>query len=96
MITERSVVKAGAHNVSVDLDAESVILDTASGTYFGVDTVGKRIWELVAVPRTVSAIHVTLTDEFDVEPSRCLADLLQFLSALSAEGLIDVREEPSS
>ncbi|TVR34717.1 MAG: PqqD family protein [Spirochaetaceae bacterium] len=94
MITERSIVQAHTHNVSVDLESESVILDTASGTYFGVDTVGKRIWELLAVPRTVASIHATLTDEFDVEPQRCMTDLLRFLNDLHAEGLIEARDDP--
>lgn len=94
MIRQNSTVQAQSQNVSVDLESEAVILDTASGTYFGVDAVAKRIWGLIAVPRTVDAIRAALVAEFDVEPQRCMTDLLRFLSDLHAEGLIEARDDP--
>ena len=89
MISESTIVAAVPRNVSVDLDNESVILDTASGVYFGLDAVGQRIWELIAAPCPVRAVHAALVDDYAVEHDRCLVDLLRFLEEMHAEGLIE-------
>ena len=39
-----------------DLDGEAVILDLVSGTYFGLNEVGTRVWRLVDEGRDPSQI----------------------------------------
>ena len=34
------------------LDGEAVLLDLASGTYFGLNPVGSRVWELISASKT--------------------------------------------
>lgn len=94
MISERTIVAAASRNVSVDLDNESVILDTVSGVYFGLDGVGQRIWELIAEPCPVQTVHAALVQEYAVDSNRCLSDLLSFLNKLHAEGLIETHDSP--
>lgn len=90
MIDDRCVITANSRNVSVDLTSESVILDTLSGMYFGVDRVGKRIWDLLSEPRSVRDVYETLLREYEVDADRCRSDLYRFLDELNAEGLVDV------
>lgn len=97
MITMDTVVAVGPDQVSVDLESESVILHAPSGTYFGLDEVGKRIWQLLQSPIATRRIHETLLAEFDVEPEQCRTDLLTFLSQLESEGLLRVdRDAPTA
>jgi len=64
-----------------------------AGVYYGLDSVGARIWALLAEPRSVAELVTTIVDEFDVTPERCERDLLALLDDLAARGL--VREQPA-
>ncbi len=93
MISDSTVVRIPVHNVSVDLASESVILDTDSGVYFGLNEVGRRIWQLLSSPQQVCAVQAALVREFDVEPEQCRSDLLRFLQDLADRGLIEVVDD---
>jgi len=67
---------------------ETVLLDLASGVYFGLDGVGRRIWELVAEEQSLAQAARTIADEYDVEEARAQADVLEFASDLVERGLL--------
>ena len=96
MIGENTIVRARAGNISVDLDSETVILDTASGTYFGVNEVGRAIWEFLAEPRPVQRIRDVVVARFDVEPDGCLSDVVAFLTDLLSAGLVELDGDSAS
>ncbi|NOZ28715.1 MAG: lasso peptide biosynthesis PqqD family chaperone [Chloroflexi bacterium] len=93
MITERSIITAAQDQVSVDLDGEVVILNLKDGVYYGLETVGARVWELIQEPKTLKEILETLLQEYDVEPDRCARELQALLEDLAAKELIEVRED---
>jgi Coenzyme PQQ synthesis protein D (PqqD) len=72
------------------LDGEAVILALSSGTYFGLDQSGTRIWELIAERSRVEDILDAMVHEYDVDRGRCEQDLTAFLSELCSNGLIDI------
>lgn len=74
-----------------DLEGESVILDLASGTYYGLNEVGTRIWTLMAAGRDEDAIAGALHAEFDVTLEGARADLAALASELLSRGLIRER-----
>jgi hypothetical protein len=90
MISTESVVVASQNQVSSDLAGEAVILAVDSGTYYGLDAVGLRIWQLLKEPKSVADIVLTLVTEYDVEPDRCERDVIVLLTKLAEEGLIEV------
>ena len=69
---------------------ETVILDLASGTYFGLDPVGARIWQLMADGQTLAAICDTLLDEYEVTRETLEGDILRLTAELSAKGLVSL------
>jgi hypothetical protein len=85
-----STVVAAKDQVSSDLGGEVAILDLKAGVYYGLDTVGARIWSLIQEPRTVNEIRDILLEEYEVEPERCERDLLVLLQRLADERLIEV------
>lgn len=93
-LSKHSVVVAVREQVSCDLGGEAAILNVQSGVYYGLDTVGARIWSLIQQPRSVEAVYEALISEYDVEPKRCELDLTALLERLLAEGLIEVRGCP--
>lgn len=91
MISTESIVVASSNQISSDLAGEAVILDLDSGTYYGLDAVGLRVWNLVKKPRTVAQIVSTIVAEYEVDRGRCEQDLLALLDRLASKGLIEVR-----
>ncbi|MBW4509604.1 MAG: PqqD family peptide modification chaperone [Scytonematopsis contorta HA4267-MV1] len=95
-ILESSTVAATAGQISSDLGGETVILNINTGVYHSLSNVGVRIWELIQQPKAVSDIKEVLLQEYDVEPSVCLNDLVALLSNLLAAGLIEVSHETTA
>ena len=67
---------------------ESVLLDLESGMYFGLDGVGKFIWEAIAQGRTLGEIAADIATEYDVDRERAQADVIDFASGLVGRGLL--------
>ena len=80
--------------VSSDLGGgEVAILNLKRGTYYGLDAVGARIWDLIQEPRTIGEIRDALVNEYEVQRDRCESDLITLLQRLTDEGLVEVRDE---
>ena len=84
---------ASKDQVFCDLAGEAAILNLKNSVYYGLDTVGARIWTLVQEPITVGAVRDTILREYVVEPEQCERDLLDLLRKLAAEGLIEIKAE---
>ena len=69
---------------------ETVLLDLASGIYFGLDGVGKCIWESVAEGKSLAQAVVVITSEFEVDDAQAQADVLEFANTLIERGLLVV------
>lgn len=67
---------------------ETVILNLASGTYFGLDPVGSRVWQLIAEDRTLAQVCDLMMAEYDVARETIEADILGIMDNLSTQGLI--------
>lgn len=89
-ITLQSTITPAEGQVASQLADEIVILNLTDGTYYGLDGVGVRVWELLQQPRTVEAISAAIVDEYEVEPARCQTDVLALLSEMAKAGIIEV------
>lgn len=69
---------------------ETVILDLASGTYYGLDPVGARIWQLIAEGKALASVCETLIEEFDVSRETLEHDVLHLTKELRARGLVNI------
>ena len=67
---------------------ETVLLDLASGVYFGLDGVGKRIWESVEQGNSLDQAVAVIVSEYDVDEAQAQADVLEFASNLVERGLL--------
>ena len=92
MIAPSSVVKRADDVMAANVDDELVMLRMESNGYFGLDAIGRRIWEMLEEPRTVASICSTLLDEYDVDAAACEADVLYFLAELEKHGVVATQE----
>jgi hypothetical protein len=72
-----------------ELDREAVLLDVASGVYFGLNETGFRVLELLDGDRTVEQVEEALADEFAVDRETLRCDVRAILEALVSEGLVE-------
>jgi Coenzyme PQQ synthesis protein D (PqqD) len=73
------------------LDQESVLLNLNSERYFGLDSVGTRMWQLVTSAPTIEAAYFQLIEEYDVDPDTLRSNLVELLEHLVENGLIDTQ-----
>ena len=77
-----------------EVSGETVLLDLNSESYFGLDGVGTRIWQLLQERANVKKIYDTLFQEYDVESEQLKKDIEEILTKLDEAGLITlVRNE---
>jgi len=69
---------------------ETVILDLESGTYFGLNPVGARIWQLIGTGHSVSGICDVMIEEYEVSREALEHDVLQLTQELMSRKLIGV------
>jgi len=89
-ITPATIVVASKDQLSTSIDGEVVIAGLRKGNYYGLQSVGARVWQLVQTPIAVSDIGTIIGEEYHVSPERCEADLLELLESMRAQGLIEV------
>lgn len=76
-----------------ELDGEAVLLDLKSETYFGLDEVGMRMWQILTTSPSIKNAYERLLDEYDVAPETLQNDLDKMLDQLVQKGLLEVRNE---
>jgi len=82
---------AGDRVLFRQLKDEAVLLDLKSGTYFGLNEVGARVWQLILEHTDLARVLSALQDEFAVEPEVAERDLLALASQLVDRRLADVK-----
>jgi len=70
------------------VDDETVLLDLESGMYFGLDGVGKRIWESVSEGNSLGKTAESIVSEFEVDAAQAQKDVIEFASELVDRGLL--------
>ena len=73
-----------------EVSGETVLLDLASESYFGLDEIGTRIWTLLNEDASAGEMIDTLLEEYEVERQTLEADVGELLGNLLEAGLIRV------
>jgi len=80
------------HVLFHDLHGEAVLLDLHGGTYFGLDTIGTRIWHLLREQRSLREALSILVQEYDVTEHQGGEDLLDLVRQLEEHRLVEIRD----
>lgn len=89
-MTSETVVQRGTLPLAAAVDGEVVMFHPDRGAYFSLGDVGSRVWELVEQPIALAALCETLSQEYDVEPARCRAEIETFVGQLHEAGLVEL------
>ena len=67
---------------------ETVILDLANGTYYGLDPVGARIWQLMAEGQSLMQVCEVMLAEYEVTRENIERDVLALVQTLMERQLV--------
>jgi hypothetical protein len=73
-----------------ELQGEAVLLHLDSGMYFGLDSVGTRMWQLIVAHEGLGEVARAILAEFEVSEEQCTSDLLNLVAKLEERNLITV------
>lgn len=74
--------------ISGQIDDDLVMMDIAKGSYFSLNSVATRIWELLEMPRSLDSLCSQLVDEYDVSADQCRAEVEAHLTQMQQLGLV--------
>ena len=84
-----TTIQIPEHIVFRMLEGEAVALNTKTGTYFGLDDTGSRMFVLLKEHRRLEPVVLELLSEFDVTEDRVRNDLDSFVAEMAKHGLIE-------
>lgn len=87
-LTDRAILTPDV--ITRRIGGEVVILDLASGEYFGLNAVGARAWQLLGEGKTLGDVCAALAMEYDMTPDEVQPDVLRLAEDLDARHLISV------
>ena len=90
-LTRDSVVCQARDVTTAPVDEELFMMRMESNSYYGLDAIGRHIWELLAESRTVAELCAALCAKYQVSAEQCEADVLHFLGSLAKDGVITVK-----
>lgn len=73
-----------------EIGGETVILDLDGGTYFGLDAVGTRIWQLLGEGKTLAEVCDAMIAGYEVSRSDIERDVIALAESLRERQLIVV------
>ena len=71
-----------------ELGGETVLLNLANESYFGLDEVGTRVWQVLEETQSVKAVLTRLLGEYDVSAEQLSADVEKLIAQLLDAGLV--------
>lgn len=81
------------HVLLQQVGEESVLLDLKTETYFGLDSVGTRMWEVLTKAPSVDAAYRELLEGYEVDPNRLRQDMEDLIEKLMHKGLLETPGE---
>ncbi len=86
MMTQK--IEISSEVLTQEVGGETVILDLKSESYFGLDEVGTRIWQLLQEQEDIQTITATMLNEYDVKEEQLEKDIQNLLTKLNKAGII--------
>lgn len=89
-MTLNDKVKISDKIVYQKVEDETVLLDLENGSYYGLNSVGSRIWELLSEKQEIQSVFDSMIKDYEVKPEKLQQDILSLLHKLRTKGLIEV------
>ena len=85
-----TIVERAAELIETEVDGDLVALDIEQGNCFGFNATASRVWQILAQPRSVSAIVDSLLEEFAIDRATCQTAVIQLIEDMASRKLVRV------
>lgn len=85
-----SIVSWDEDTVATEVNNEIVLMSMERNRCYGLGATGSDIWRRLGSPICVSLLIAKLSDQYDAEPGKIEADVLNTLAELHSEGLVQI------
>ena len=89
-------VSVPEHVYAETVQDETILLELQSGNYYGLDSVGTRLWQLLTELQATEAVAAAASEEFDVTPEEVAKDIENLVQELADRGLLVVHASTTS
>jgi hypothetical protein len=89
----RTIVVRSDNLLFSHIEGEVSMMSVETGKYYGLTSVGARIWSLLEQPMSVAQVCERLMAEYRVDRTRCEGDVLQVFRRMVDEGVAVVLAE---
>lgn len=92
-ITLDSIVSVNPEILVSDVEDELIMMNLDQGYYYGLQGVGKRIWDQLEPPLSVRALCAKLQAGYAAQRDTIEREVLAFLADLHAQELITIHAQ---
>ena len=83
-------IKIGEEILIKELEDEAVILNLKNESYYGLDEVGTRMWNVLTNSDSIQQAHEILKEEYEVDSDTLLRDIGLFVKDLVENEMVTI------
>jgi hypothetical protein len=80
------------NSLETELDDETIVMNIASGTIYGLADSAKDIWRQLSEPASFGRLVDDMVARFEVPAALCGKEVSAFLLSLQREGMVEIRK----
>ncbi|XPV69514.1 MAG: PqqD family peptide modification chaperone [Halarcobacter sp.] len=84
------ILKRNDDLLSSEMDSELVMMDLELNNYYGLNKIGKDIWELLENDLTLEELCNKLIEKYEVSFEQCNEDISPFIEKLEKLNIVKV------
>lgn len=89
-LTLDSTVRIPEDVLFQELHGDGVLLNLKTGMYLGLDSVGRRVFQLLQAHGSLRTVLEKMLDEYDVSEAQCGSDLLALVKDMETNGIVTI------
>jgi hypothetical protein len=92
MLKLNAIVQRDLEVITAEADQDLIMVNVATGHYYGLSDVAREIWDAIERPKRISDLVDELSASYHIDLLSCKEQTLSFLEALLDEGLLQVKD----
>jgi hypothetical protein len=89
-ISEKSIVSRSEDLLEASMEDSLALMSIEKGSYYGLNPVGKEIWENIDKPISVINLIDLLLTKFNIDKETCQKETIAFLGKLEIREIISI------
>jgi hypothetical protein len=87
-IADDTIIRRGDSFLTAGVGDETVMMDSKTGRYLGLDVIGSDIWRRLETPRSFSDLVDALTSDYEADRAVIADDVRKLLAEMAEADLV--------